>query len=305
MGLPVKKAVITGGSSSIGVALIKKLLSENIEILALQRKDSVKRQRLPEHKLLHIEFCSLQEIKSYIPKQQDFDVFFHLAWVNTIKDQRYSIEAQMPNVAYTCDAAELAHKLGCKAFIGAGSQAEYGRHDEPLRPDTLCVPENAYGIMKLCANHASKLICNQYGMRHNWPRILSGYGLYDNTSSVLISTILKSMEGKKLEFSKGEQIWDFVHMDDIANAFFLIAEKGRDGVDYPIGSGQARPLRDYLMILCEKLGCRGDAVFGRIPYDKAQVMHMEADISRLYSDTGWEPQIPFERGIEEVIQFYR
>lgn len=305
MGIQIRKAVITGGSGGVGLALIKKLLEEQVEILLLYRRESTRIIRVPQNDLIHMECCSLQELSGYMPKQQDYDVFFHLGWMNTRKLDRENLELQGANVTYACAAAELAARCGCQVFVGAGSQAEYGRHDKPLQPDTLCVPENAYGVMKLCANHASRVVCHRSGIRHIWPRILSGYGIYDDMHSVLNSTIVRSLEGKKPEFSKGEQIWDFVHMDDIANALYLIALKGKDGVNYPIGSGDAKPLRDYLTVLCTKLGNLQEAEFGKYPYGKSQIMHLEADISRLQEDTGWRPEVPFEQGIEGVIAFHR
>ena len=108
-----------------------------------------------------------------------------------------------------------------------------------------------------------------------------------------------------MEFSKGEQIWDFVHLDDIANALYFMAKKGRDGAIYSVGSGNARPLKEYLKVLCEKLGNFEKAEFGKIPYSDSQIMHLEADISELQRDTGWKPNIEFEKGIEEVIEFYK
>lgn len=303
--IPIRKVVMTGGSGPIGLALIRKLLKENIEILLLQREHSAKKMYLPEHKLLHVEFCMLKELKNYVPREQDYDVFFHLAWEGTGKAGRNNLEIQNRNVLYSCDAVELARRCGCQVFVGAGSQAEYGRHNEPLRENTLCRPENAYGVMKLCACYSTKILCRQNGIRHAWPRILSGYGIYDNIASVLIAPILDSMEGKKLNFSQGEQIWDFVYLDDIANALYLIAKKARDGAAYPIGSGSARPLKEYIHILCEKLGKLDEMELGKIPYSDSQIMHLEADITEIHQDTGWMPEISFEEGIEKVIDFYK
>lgn len=305
MEYPVRKVVMTGGSGPIGLALIRKLLKEDIEILLLQREHSAKRMYLPDDSRLHIEYCTLEELKDYIPKEKDYDVFFHLGWANTRRELRNDMPEQNKNVVYSCAAVEVAQKAGCHTFIGAGSQAEYGRHNEPLRSDTLCTPENAYGVMKLSTCYATRGICREYGIRHIWPRILSGYGYYDNINSVLIAPILNSIEGKKLEFSKGEQIWDFVHLDDIANALFLMAKKGKNGAIYPVGSGCARPLKEYLSILCEKLGKLEEVEFGKISYSDNQIMHLEADITELQNDTGWEPEIDFEQGIEQVVEFYK
>ena len=84
-----------------------------------------------------------------------------------------------------------------------------------------------------------------------------------------------------------------------------MAKKGRDGAIYPIGSGKARPLKEYIEILCEKLGKTEDMELGKIPYSKSQIMHLEADISELQADTGWEPKVEFEDGIVRVIEFYK
>lgn len=301
----IKKAVITGGSGGVGLALIKKLLSENIEILLFMRKTSRRFNRLPKDDRLHVECYALDELQQYIPTEHDYDVFFHLGWANSIKTKRDDIAGQTDNIKYACDAVDLAVQLGCHTFIGVGSQAEYGRKNEPLRPDMLCEPETAYGIVKLSTCYATRTVCEKYGIRHIWTRVLSGYGKYDNECSVLIANIVNSIKKRPLEFSKGEQIWDFVYMEDIANALYLLAKKEKSKGIYLIGSGEARPLKEYLRIMCKKLGEDADAALGKVPYGENQIMHMEADISKLKKDTGWIPQVTFEDGIQRVIEFYK
>ena len=305
MDFKIEKVAMTGGTGPVGMALIERLLEEKIEILLFQREDSERKCHLPKDDRLHIVYCSLGQLNEYVPQEQDYDVFFHLGWTNTFQTLRESMEAQYENVRYSCDAVELACKLGCHSFVGAGSQAEYGRHDGPLRGDTVCKPENAYGVMKLCACHATRILCQRSGIRHIWPRILSGYGKYDNKYSMLISNILNALEGQKLQFSKGDQIWDFLYMGDVADALLHIARRGKNGAVYPIGSGKARPLSEYIRILCEKLGKLDEMELGGIPYSDRQIMHLEADISELQKDTGWVPKVEFEDGIERAIHFYR
>ncbi len=305
MAHKVKKVAITGGTGPIGMALIKILLKESIEILLFLRKGSERKKNLPQSKFLKIEYYGLEQLGDYFPVEHDYDVFFHLGWKNTDAYMRDLLEVQYENVKYSCDAVELAHKLGCHSFIGAGSQAEYGRKQEALRDDTLCIPENAYGAAKLSACHATRILCQKYGIRYMWPRILSGYGLFDNERSVLISNILNALEGRKLVFSEGKQIWDFVYMDDIGEALLCIAKEGKNNAVYPVGSGKARPLKEYVEILCRKLGKLDEMGLGAIPYDVNQVMHLEADISKIQEDTGWEPKVEFEDGIEKVIKFYK
>lgn len=304
MEYQLKKVVMTGGSGPVGMALIQKLLKENIEILLFQREESQRKFHLPKDERLYIVNCSLEQMKDYEPQDRDFDVFFHLGWTNTLQKQREEMEKQFENVKYSCDAVRLAHEMGCHTFIGAGSQAEYGRHEGPLRDDTLCTPENAYGIMKLCACHSTRILCQKYGIRHIWTRILSGYGKYDNPYSMIISNVLNVLKGQEMKFSKGEQIWDFLYMDDLADALYLLAKRGKANQIYPLGSGKARPLKEYIAVLCEKLGKSDEMVLGEIPYGEKQIMHLEADISKIQKDTGWKPKVEFEDGIERVINFY-
>ena len=302
----IRKVAMTGGTGPIGLALIRRLTQEGIDVTLLARKVSVKRAYLPTNNpLLRVINCDLSELCQIEIKENDFDVFFHLGWANTNADQRDDYEQQLINVRYAADAVELAYKLGCKAFVGCGSQAEYGRKNMPLTSDVYCKPDNMYGATKLSACHVTRLLCEQYGMEQIWPRVLSGYGYYDNVHGVLTSNIIAYLQGKTLHFSRGEQIWDFVFHEDIANALYLIAKNGKHGKTYPIGSGKARPLREYCEILCRHLGKDVDVVFGDIPYKKNGIMHLEANIEELKKDTGWKPLWSFEEGIDLTIEFYK
>ncbi len=302
----IKKVAITGGTGPIGLALIRKLLAENISILLFQRKKSAKKMYLPQHDLLTVIDCELTQLHKYIPVENNYDAFFHLGWTNTNKNFRNDLLLQNENVIHACEAVKLAHKLGCHTFIGVGSQAEYGRHEKKLSSNTVCRPDSAYGIMKFSAFMATKEMCHQMGIRHCWPRVLSAYGTYDNVESVLISTILKCINNEKeLLFSEGRQIWDFVHVDDIARALFLVARWGSPDVCYPIGSGNEATLRSYLEIIGRKFHRENEMQFGVIPYSDKQIMYLAADVSEITKDVGWTPNIGFEEGISKTIEFYK
>ena len=84
-----------------------------------------------------------------------------------------------------------------------------------------------------------------------------------------------------------------------------MAESGRDGAIYPVGSGRIRPLREYFEALRDAIDPSLPLGLGEIPYPPNQVMHLEADISELTRDTGFEPSTSFEEGIREVVRQYR
>lgn len=298
----MKKAVITGATGSIGRAIIDKLVSEDIEVTVLCRKDSKRAAEIPNNRLIKKICCSLDEIKNFVPDKTDYDVFYHLAWDGTTGTARDNADLQIKNIEYTLDAVDLAKRMGCRKFIGAGSQAEYGLCDKPLTPNTPTFPFTGYGMAKLAAGQLSRLKCRNLGIGHAWIRILSVYGKFDPENSVIKSAIRKFTANEKAEFSKGEQLWDFLSSTDAANAFYLVGcDKENNEKTYCLGSGKSAPLKYYIEKVYELCNSKSEICFGAIPYSRNQVMFLQADISELTNDTGFVPRISFESGIKELL----
>ncbi len=298
----MKKAVITGATGSVGRAIIDKLVDENVEVIVLYRNGSKRADDIPSNRLIKKICCSLDEMENFVPEENDCDVFYHLAWAGTTGAARDDADLQLKNIKYTLDAVALAKRMGCRKFIGAGSQAEYGLCDRPLTPETPTFPFTGYGISKLAAGQLSRLKCRKLGIDHAWVRILSVYGKFDPENSVIKSAVNKFTTGEKAEFSKGEQLWDFLGAKDAANAFYLIGcDDKNNEKTYCLGSGKSAPLREYIKKIHELCKSDSEIDFGAIPYSKNQVMFLQADISELTKDTGFVPEIGFETGIKELL----
>lgn len=187
----MKSAVITGPTGSIGTALIEHLISNGIEVLAIIRPDSKRTDNIPAHPLvtkLKLNLNELDKVPNYLDGK-NYDVFYHLGWDGTFGNSRNNMQGQLQNIQYTLDAVELASRIGCKKFVGAGSQAEYGRVEGVLSASTPVFPENGYGIAKLCAGQMSRILCEQKQIEHIWTRILSIYGPYDGENTMIMSSI--------------------------------------------------------------------------------------------------------------------
>jgi nucleoside-diphosphate-sugar epimerase len=212
--------------------------------------------------------------------------------------------AQIDNVRYTVDAVNAAHALGCKVFVGAGSQAEYGRVEGKLTAETPCFPENGYGMAKLCAGQMSRELCHALGIRHNWVRILSVYGPYDTQSSMVMSTITALKEGQIPRFTKGEQIWDYLYSEDAARGLLAVAERGKDGRVYCLGSGEGRQLREYIEKIRNAVSPNAPIGMGELPYSPKQITYLSADTRELERDTGFRARVSFDEGIEKTLEWY-
>lgn len=300
----MKKVIITGPTGAIGMALIGKLLREEVDVLAIVHRGSQRADQIPKHPRLQLIETDLKDLVHITPQEQDWDVFYHLAWSGTVGDARNDLECQIDNIRYTLDAVRLAHRSGCSTFIGAGSQAEYGRYEGVLRADTPTYPENGYGMAKLCAGQMSRQLCEHLGLNHIWTRILSVYGPYDGENTMISMAIRNLAARKPTHFTKGEQLWDYLYSGDAADIFYLLGLHGESGKTYVVGSGTARPLREYIETLAMKLGVGGNLGIGDVPYAEKQVMHLQADIRPLLEDLGYVPGTSFDEGIEATIHSF-
>lgn len=302
----MKRIVVTGATSMIGVALIEECLRHDIEIYAVVRSSSGKAGRLPFSDKIHLTDCSLEDL-SDLPGRipGGCDTFYHIAWGNTGEARNKSTELQSRNIFYTLQAVRAAAELGCRRFIGAGSQAEYGPMDgEKISPDSPVNPSTPYGASKLAAGHLAGMLCRELGMECIWPRIFSVYGKYEKETTMVASGLRKMLAGEPTEFTPAMQRWDYLYSRDAGRAFYLIGEKGKGGSVYCVGSGQARPLKEYIEEMAALTGA-GKTGIGAKPYPPGAVMNLCADIGTLTGDTGFIPEYTFEQGIRETIEWIK
>lgn len=303
--MAMRRVLVTGGTGVTGAALVRYLLLQNIEVIALIRPQSQRMAYLPEDSRLHIVPCGMDgysEADGMLQKYLPFDVFFHLAWDGSrITDKtgsRDNMPLQVKNIAHTIEAAELCRRLGCGCFLLTGSQAEFGRKDQPVCETMESMPENGYGSAKLCAENMTRILCRKYGIRHICARLFSIYGPYDGTNSLIDTSIRKLLRGESPRYTQGLQKWDFLFSFDAAKALYLLAERGKDGEMYCVASGRSDCLSNYIRILHEVVCPADPPNLGALEYGNNPVMCLTADIAKLRGDTGFEPETPFSKGIE-------
>ncbi len=300
-------AVVTGASGMIGATLVRRLVEQGIDVLAVVRPGTQKLDNLPADPRVAVVECALDDLAAFtLPTGStgSYDVLYHFAWDGTSGPARDDATLQVRNIRYAIDAVDLAARLGCRVFVGAGSQAEYGRSDEDLSPETPAFPESGYGIAKLAAGRLCALRARQRGMRCCWVRILSVYGPMDNEGAVITATLGRLLRGETPHFTPGGQIWDFLYSEDAARALELVGRSGHDRADYVLGSGTGRPLKEYFLEAAAAVDPALAPSFD-LPYPAGQVMHLVADLRALTEDTGFVPEVPFAEGVRRTADWLR
>lgn len=302
----MKRVIITGASGPLGIVLINECIRNNVEVMAIVRPDSRKQGDVPMHPLVHIVKCDICNIRDLINTTDTvYDVCFHLAWTHTSDEGRNNPVLQAENILYTLNVAEFAQRMGCKTFIGAGSQAEYGPQREKIDESTNEKPTSLYGITKLAAGHLVMEYCRQHDMRCNWIRIFAVYGPYEN-DYILTSYIIRTLLAKeKPILTQSEQIWDYLYCEDAAKALYLVADRANASGIYCLGSGRGQSLATYITMIRDAIDPELPLGIGEKPYADNQIMHLEADITKITTEVGFKPSFSFQEGIEKTIAWYQ
>lgn len=302
----MKKVIVTGATGMIGASMIEQMVEDGIKVTAIIRPNSKKRKNLITHQNIRVVECDIDNLLS-LQKQleQDYDTFYHFAWDGTYGSSRDDVILQEKNVRNTLEAVELANETGCKVFVGAGSQAEFGFVEGKLSDDIPKNPVTGYGIAKYAACKLSAIHCKKYGICQSWGRIVSTYGPRDNEYTMVMSSIIGMLKGERMSFTKGDQVWDYVYGGDCSRAFYLIGKYGKHGKAYTIGSGRSKLLCEYISEIRDVINPDLEIGIGEREYYPNQVMKLIADIDELTKDTGFVPETDFAEGIRKTVEWYR
>ncbi len=299
------KVFVTGGAGFVGSQVVRRFLSGGSEIAVLVH-DRYSTARLDDiRSRIRLINGDLRDLSSFLGELADFqpDTIVHLAWWGVLNKHRNDL-AQLQNIKISTDLIVEAGKLGVRNWIGLGSHAEYGPHPVAISEVTPSNPTTLYGAAKLAAFHLSDCLCRQFGIRFVWMRLFSSYGPGDHESWLIPYLTLSLLRGERPALTAGEQLWDYIHVVDAADAIYSAACGNLKGV-FNVGSGQTRTIREIVEMIRDLVKPGLPLGFGKTPYRPDQVMHLEADIARLSGATGWKPRIQLSEGLAETVKWYR
>jgi len=142
------------------------------------------------------------------------------------------------------------------------------------------------------------------GRAFTWLRLFSSYGPDDDPSWLIPYLIRSLLAGEKPSLTKAEQIWDYMHVNDVAAGVIAALDAEACGV-FNLGSGQERPLRDVISMIRDAIDPSLPLGFGQLPYRPDQVMHLAADITALSLAAGWSPAVSLKSGIAETVAWHQ
>lgn len=300
---PVKKALVTGANGFLGSLLVKKLLENDVEVIAADRV-GCNENVAPEARFVEFDMRDFSALKNVVT-DMGIDVIYHMAWSGSSGDERADYSLQLENVKCTCDAVKFASETGIKRFIGAGTLAQmdcmaYIGQDGSTPNSVSC-----YGTAKISAQYMSKALANTLGVEHVWCLISNTYGVGNTTMNFVNFASKKLLNGERASFTSAEQNYDFVYITDTINGLYLCGKNGKSNHSYYIGSGKARKLKEYIHLIRDTINPEIPLFLGEVPFNGKSLSIESYDCSSTMKDTGYCPEIDFDEGIKKTIAWLK
>ena len=297
----MKRILVTGATGFIGCHSLPLLMDHGYEVHAVSSKD--KGSYYPGvrwHKSNLLDFKQTEALLRNVRPTH----LLHFAWY-TIPGEFWNSQE---NLCWLQASIHLLRKFveqNGRRAVFAGTCAEYnwnfGFCSESITP---CEPATLYGTCK----HSMRLILESYaketGLSAAWGRIFFPFGPYEHPDRVVPYVIRSLLKGEFAACSHGNQIRDFLYVEDVAEAFVKIMESSVCG-PVNVGSGQPIVLKDLIFKIAEvldrpdliKLGSRSTS------HDEAPLVL--ANVGRLYSEIKWQPKYDLDQAINKSVEWWQ
>ena len=301
----MNRVIITGADGFVGSYTVQHFLSQGVEVLALDMGAEPKRLQAC-HSLKYMQ-CDIANTEAMLQKIKHnyYDTFIHFAWAGSAGAARVDYNLQMQNALNTVECMKAAKELGCTRFVCAGSIMEYeveaAIHAQGSNPGMGYI----YGMGKHIAHCMCKSVAVNIGIELVWPMITNAYGVGELSPRFVNTTLRKIINGEPLQFTAATQNYDFVYVTDVAKAFYLIAKNGKPFCEYMIGSGNARPLKDFILEMQKECAPDATPLFGDIPFTGTNMPLSTFGITDTEKDCGFTAEVSFAEGTRKTMEWLK
>lgn len=300
----MKNVIVTGANGFIGITLVNALLEREYKVVALDiRFDDVLANN-PNVTCINVMNKSVENLKVEIPAFE-YDCFFHLAWVGTSGPGRSDYVLQLNNVKVTCDYIKLCSEVGCTRVVYASSINEMETYEYLQSDDVEPSGGYIYGTGKLAAHLMGETIAKTLNVEFIPLIITNIYGVGERSARMIYTSIVKLINKEHCSFTEGYQTYDFIYITDAINSMIEVSEKGKAFNRYYIGSGEPKPLREYLLRMRDIVDPEAEIGLGDITFKGINISYAQFDLKKVEKDTGYKNQISFDEGIRMTANWIR
>ena len=295
---------LTGAGGFIGSNVARLLVREGHEVTGLVRVGSDRRRIADLDGLLTLLEGNLNDPGGIVGELAAAppEMALHLAWYT--EPGRYL--NSLHNVDMLTASLALLRSLaaiGCRRFVLAGTAAEYApswdalTETSPIRIDTL------YGTCKTVLCQAAAQLAREQDVSFASARIFNVYGPWEDPRRLVPYVIRTIARGEPAKLTTGEQVRDYLHVEDVASGLWAVARSGLEGV-VNLGSGEAVTVAGLATEIADSLGRRDLLELGALPSRPEEAPVVRADPRKLREGSDWRPKYSLSSGLRQTIAWW-
>jgi dTDP-glucose 4,6-dehydratase len=311
------KLLVTGGAGFIGsnfarMALTDKFPDFNVEQLTVldlltYAGDEENLKPVASDKRYKFVKGDIRDLELAKKLMQDADQVVHFAAESHVdRSIEGGSEFVSTNVMGTQVLLDAAKSSNIKRFVHVSTDEVYGSISEGSWPeDHPLLPNSPYSASKA----GSDLLVRAYNRTHKLDTVITrcsnNYGQYQFPEKVMPLFITNIIEGKKVPlYGNGLNVRDWLHVDDHCRGIALALTKGRAGEVYNIGGGTELTNVELTHKILKAMGV-GEEFIQPVEDRKGHDLRYSVDISKINKELGYSPQVNFEEGLEQTINWYK
>lgn len=294
-----KRILLTGASGWIGNKCIAPLLNRGFEIHAVRYHRPAENSGVTWHQCDLLNADDRRELIAAVEPTH----LLHFAWY-VGPGYRTSDENQRWLAAST-DLFGLFFAGGGKRLVGAGSCFEYDlSNDTCFENEPANLPSTLYSRSKLWLSFAAHRLAAACNASYAWGRIFFAFGPNETPDRLVPQVVNGLLRNERIDCISGEQLRDFLYVDDVADAFAALMDSACVG-PINVAGGNVLAIRDLIGKITDRIPSRGKIVFGARPASgDAAAPKFIAAISRLRDEVGWRPSVSIDEGIARSIAWW-
>jgi nucleoside-diphosphate-sugar epimerase len=299
------KVLITGASGFVGSHVARLLVAEGCEVYALVRESSNRwriRDILPSMYLRQSDLVAFENVNTYLQEIKP-ELCIHLAWY-AVPGKYLNSQENLDSIQASINLLSQLAELGCKRFVGIGTCFEYDLSLGYLSESSLTKPITLYAATKVALSTILQQFAQITEMEIAWIRLFYQYGPMEDERRLIPGIISSLLRDEVVKTTKGEQIRDFLHIEDVASAIWAVAKSNVSGV-VNVGSGQPVTVGQIALELGNLLGKPDLIHLGALPYRPNDPMFICANNELLRKKTDWTPKYNLTTGLKNTIEWYK